>query len=238
MRQLFPPTDAPVDLVEATSGPHRKLPTGRPWVLVNMIATADGATAVGGVSGPLGGPGDKAVFSALRRAADVVLVGAGTVRAEDYGPTRARPDGTPGPRIAVVTRSGDLDPRLRLFESGSPLVLTCRSCPPERRAMLTAAGAEVILVGDADIDLAAALDALRERGAAVVLCEGGPTVNGHLIGAGLVDEWYMTIAPLLAAGTAKRAAVGDDVADGPTRMHLDRLLEEDGYLFARYLRSP
>lgn len=243
MRQLRPPRDEPVEpSIYLTD--ERPAPAGRPWLLVNMIATADGATAVADRSGPLGGPDDKAVFHTLRAAADVVLVGAGTVRAEGYGPARPRPDGTPGPRIAVVTRSGDLDPAARLFGGGGsdgshgPVVVTCEACPPERRAVLAAAGAEVLVVGDGDVDLPAALAALRTQlGAGIVLCEGGPILNGELLTADLVDEWCLTVAPLLSAGGSRRAAVGPDLASGPVALHLDRLLEADGFLFARYLRA-
>lgn len=242
MRQLLPPADDPVEpSIYLADG--RPAPPGRPWVLVNMIATADGATEVGERSGPLGGPADKAVFHTLREAADVVLVGAGTVRAEGYGPARLRSDGTPGPRIAVVTRSGALDPAARLFTepargAAGPLVVTCEACPAERRAALAAAGAEVVVHGDDDVDLTAALAALRvDAGAGIVTCEGGPTLNGHLLAADLIDEWCLTMAPLLAAGGSFRAAVGPRLpGDGTAELRLDRLLEADGFLFARYLR--
>jgi riboflavin biosynthesis pyrimidine reductase len=231
VRQLLPEPTDDVDVLALVAGEPRPPRDDRPWVLVNMISTADGAIAVNGVSGPLGGPADKKVFAALRAAADVVLVAAGTARAEDYGPARSRPDGSPGPRIAVVTRSGDLDPSARLFSGGSPIVITCAACPADRRATLEAV-AEVVVVGDADVDLGAAVRALP---AGVVLCEGGPTLNGHLLAAGLVDEWRLTVSPQLAGGTSKRAAVGPDTA--PAAMVLDRLLEEDGLLFLRYVRA-
>jgi riboflavin biosynthesis pyrimidine reductase len=217
-------------------GEHRS-PTGdRPWLAVNMVATADGAIAVGGRSGPLGGPADKLVFHTLRAAADVVLVGAATVRAEGYGPARPRPDGSPGPRIAVVTRSGDLDPSARLFSGGDPIVVTCDACPDDRRAALEEV-ADVVVAGAAVVDPAVAVDALAERGARVVLCEGGPTLNGQLIGAGLVDEWCLTVSPLLTAGDAKRAAVGP-AADPPAGLALERVLVDDeGMLLLRYVRA-
>jgi riboflavin biosynthesis pyrimidine reductase len=231
VRQLVPRFVDVVDVAEVVAAEAR-VPTGdRPWVVVNMIATVDGGTAVGGVSGPLGGPADKAVFAALRGVADIVLVAAGTARAEDYRPARARADGSPGPRIAVVTRSGALDPASRLFQAGAPLVITCAACPPDRRAALEAV-AEVVVAGDDDVDLEAALRALP---AAVVLCEGGPTLNGQLVAAGLVDEWCLTLSPLLAGGGSKRVAVGPDAA--PLGLRLDRLLEDGGFAFLRYVRA-
>jgi riboflavin biosynthesis pyrimidine reductase len=230
VRQLLPVAIDEVDVAAVVAAEARARVDGRPWLLLNMVATADGASAVGGLSGPLGGPADKRVFAAIRGAADVVLVAAGTARAEDYGPARARPDGSPGPRIAVVTRSGELDPGSRLFSGGSPIVVTCAACPPERRAALEAV-AEVVVAGVEQVDLATALLILPAR---VVLCEGGPSLNGQLIAAGLVDEWCLSLSPLLAAGTSTRVAVGPDAT--PAEMRLDRLFDDDGFLFLRYLR--
>ena len=236
MRQLLPPTEGLLDPTDPYAGAERPVPAGRPWVLVNMVATADGATAVAGRSGPIGGPADRAVFDSLRAAADVVLVGAATARAENYGPAKSRPDGTTGPRIAVVTRSGDLDPGARLFAGGEPLVLTCAACPPGRRSAL-AEVAEVVVAGDDDVDLPLALAALAEREMRVALCEGGPSLNGQLVAADLVDEWCLTLSPLLAGGDAKRPAVGRPAPGGIVALRLDRVLEADGLLFLRYLRA-
>ena len=238
VRRLLPPDDSPVDLDDPYPGVRRDPPPGRPWVLVNMVTTADGATAVGGVSGDLGGDVDRAVFASLRRAADVVLAGAETVRAEDYGQARPRPDGSPGPRIALVTRSGHLDPGAKLFRGDQPpLIYTCSSCPPERIEAMQAV-AEVVLVGDELVDLGAALADLGGRGVRVVDCEGGPRLNGQLIEHDLVDEWCVTVDPSLAGGWAKRSSLADDAPEGgPRRMRLDQLLEADGVLLARYVRD-
>lgn len=246
MRLLLPRTTDAVDADDEldddaaaayVAGEGRRSTRPRPWLVVNMAATADGATAVDGRSGGIGGPADRVVFHALRSVADVVLVAAGTARAEDYGPPRSRPDGSPGARLAVVTRSGDLDPGAKLFSGGDPIVVTCDACPADRRAAL-AAVAEVVVAGDADVDLGAALDGLAERGAAVVLGEGGPTLNGQLVAADLVDEWCLTVAPLLAGGPAKRASVGDRPASPPLGLVLDRVLAADeGDLLLRYVRG-
>jgi riboflavin-specific deaminase-like protein len=238
MRRLLPPDATAVDPDDPYPGVRRDPPPGRPWVLVNMVATADGATAVAGVSGDLGGEADRSVFASLRRAADVVLAGAETVRAEDYGQARARPDGSPGPRIALVTRSGHLDPTAKLFRGDQPpLIYTCASCPPERVEALRAV-AEVVLVGDQLVDLAAMLADLGGRGVRVIDCEGGPRLNGQLIELDLVDEWCVTVDPSLAGGWAKRSSLADDAPPGgPRRLRLDQLLEQDGVLLARYVRD-
>lgn len=219
MRRLHPDRLDPVDPDEAYADPARVRRRDRPWMLVNMIASADGGTVVSGRSGSLGAAGDRAVFAALRRLADVVLVGAATVRAEHYHAPKKR-----GQRIAVVTRSGDLDFDDELFTSGAGLVVTTEEAP--------ALPVPTVRAGRSVVDLAAAVTHLD---AGVVLCEGGPTLNGQLIVAGLVDELCLTIAPTLIAGTSKRVAVDED--DTLTSMRLAHVLEEEGYLFCRYVRT-
>jgi riboflavin biosynthesis pyrimidine reductase len=215
---LLPRPDDTVDLAATYTDPRRQARRHRPWVLVNMIASADGSTAVAGLSGGLGGPGDKAVFGVIRRMADVILVGAGTVRAEEYGAPRR-----PGQRIAVVTRSGDLDWSSSLFTSGAGLVVMPED-GPEVPVPAVRAGQ-----GSADV-----VGALSQLDASVVLAEGGPELNGALFAADVVDELCLTIAPLVVGGSAKRVTAG--MPPGHHRFDLAHLLEDDGYLFCRYLR--
>ncbi len=240
MRQLYPTFLDPVDpegvLADLPSAP------GRPAVRVNMVATADGATAIGGVSAPVSGPPDKAVYRLLRSFADVVLVAAGTVRAEGYRPARiedryapgrVRRGQTPVPAIAVVSRRLDLDWRSALFTEAAERTVVITTSDAEPAALARAReAAEVVTAGAADVDLAAALTALGARGAGHVLCEGGPTLNGALAGAGLIDELCLTISPRLAAGDAKRIVAGPDLTG--YELELRSVLEEDGYLFLRY----
>lgn len=246
MQRLWP-DPAPVDDVAAlVAGEARPAPAGRPWVLVNMIASLDGAITVDGRSGGLGRPADKAMFSALRAVGDVVLAGAGTVRGEGYGPPR--PSATTraarrargqaeAPRLAIATRRLDLDLTAPLFAEAEapPYVLTCAAAPAELRAA-TAEVAEVIVTGEATVDLAGALRALHDRGVRTVTCEGGPHLNGDLMLADLVDEWALTVSPLLVGGEAPRSATGLELAE-PLPMHLDRILEGDGLLLTRWLRD-
>ena len=245
MRRLWPdPTE--VDDVDALiAGEARPVPVGRPWVLVNMIASVDGAITVEGRSGQLGQPADRAVFSALRAVGDVVLAGAGTVRAERYGPPRlseAQRAARRGrgqaevPTVAVVTRSLRLDLDAPLFrsEDSRPIVITCEASPAGLRRTV-AQVADVIVAGEDDVDLPAALADLSGRGADVVACEGGPRLNGDLIAADLVDEWNLTVSPLLVGDTSDRSAVGPRPAS-PRACALDRLLEGDGLVLGRWLR--
>ncbi len=246
MRRLWPdPTD--VDDVDAlVAADERPVPAGRPWLLVNMIASLDGAITVDGRSGALGRPADRALFLALRAAADVVLVGAGTVRAEGYGP--ARPSAAQRalrvargqaerPAIAVVTRSLDLDLDSPLFVDAEPatIVVTCDAAPADRRRA-AAARADVLVAGHDDVDLVETLAALGGRGAELVTCEGGPRLNGDLIAADLVDEWDLTIAPLLVGDRSVRSSAGP-APSVPRGYELVRVLEGDGLLLGRWVRA-
>jgi riboflavin biosynthesis pyrimidine reductase len=136
----------------------------------------------------------------------------------------------------VVTRSLDLDLGGPLFTEAelAPIVLTCAASDPRRRAA-TAEVAEVVMAGEDAVEPARALAALGDLGAGVVLAEGGPHLNGELVAADLIDEWCTTVAPLLAAGASDRAAVGRELAV-VQQMRLDRVLEHDGELLARYVR--
>jgi riboflavin biosynthesis pyrimidine reductase len=224
VRQLFP---SPVDDVDPVDV-YRDMPAaeGRPSVRLNMIASVDGATAVDGVSGALGGPADKRLFGVLRSLADTVLVAAGTVRNERYGPASIP--------IAVVTRSCHLDWQSRFFTEpdARPVVVTVTDAPADNRAR-AAEVADVIVAGTGDVDLPLALERLGERGVEHVLAEGGPTLNGHLVGAGLLDELCLTVSPRLLSGGSQRILTGPVLADVQT-LTLRSVCEEDGYLFLRY----
>lgn len=246
MQRLWP-DPGPIDDVDAlVAAEERPSPLGRPWLLVNMITALDGAVTVDERSGGLARPADKTMFTALRSIADVVLAGAGTVRAERYRPANPSEEvravrGARGqaevPRIAVVSRSLDLDLEADLFTKAAvpTIVITC-SHPPERDVDRLREVADVIVSGDRSVDLPAAMAALHERGARVVTCEGGPHLNGDLLLDDLIDEWALSMSPLLVGGDARRATTGPLPAV-PATMHLARLLEGDGLLIGRWLRE-
>lgn len=240
---LLPDPGDEVDLAALYGAVPRPAPEGRPWVLINMVASLDGATSVDGVSGSLGGDGDHDVFSALRAVPDVILVAGGTARAEDYGPpmlpddaqaTRMARGQAALPRLAVVSGSLDLDPASRLFGGDEhPIVLTRATADNHRRTALDSV-AEVVEAGTDTVAIAPALRLLHERGARVVLCEGGPTLNGQLLDADLIDEVCLTIAPELVGGDSKRIVDGAPaVRNGFALAHL---LEQEGVLFVRSTR--
>lgn len=222
----------------------RPTPEHRPWVLVNMVTSLDGATAIEGVSGKLGGPGDRMVFTAVRALADVIVVAAGTAVAEDYGPpilsdelitARVKRGQARLPTIAVVTNSLSIDPNARLFgDRHRPLIITSQNAPPDRLAMLGEV-AQVIFAGIDTVDLAVALDKLASLGHSVALVEGGPSLNGQFVAADLFDELVLTFAPALVGGASKRLAVG--VETGSKAMTLERILADGDHLFMRYVRA-
>jgi 5-amino-6-(5-phosphoribosylamino)uracil reductase len=207
-------------------------PPGGRHVRANFVVSADGATTVGGVSGGLQSPGDTRVFHLLRSLADVVLVGATTARAEDYG--GARDYGGHRPVIAVVSRSLALDPEARLFTDAAirPWVVTVEAADPDRRAAL-AAVAEVVDAGEHTVEVPAALDLLAAAGLTRVLCEGGPHLLGDVVSAGALDDLCLTIAPLLAGGAGGRLLAGLPL-EPPVGARPVHVLEEDGALFVRY----
>lgn len=243
MRALLPAPTEDLDVEAAIWDESRQASDG-PWLLANMISSVDGAATVEGRSGALGGPADRAMFMSLRGIADVVLVGAGTVRAERYGPPKLdastiarRTDAgrDPLPRIAMVSGSLDIDLALPVFADPSlrPLVITHAQHDRTRRNALEDV-ADVWEIGTETVDVARTLVELGAAGAGVVLCEGGPSLLGQLHVADLVDEWCITLGPVAAAGAARRIAT---TATPEVRaLTLDRLWEDDGLLFLRYLR--
>lgn len=239
MRRLLPdvraetPADVYDDLVLA--GPVR----GRSGVSLGMVSSVDGGATIDGRTADLGGEADRAAFGALRAAADAILVGAGTVRVEDYGPAtgpaarrrrRIEKGLAPSPRLVIVSSRLSLDPDARVFGDPErpPLLVTSgqgASARPE-----VAARGELLICGDAVVDLDAALRELAARGLGRVLCEGGPGLNASLFARDLVDELYLTLAPNLLGGHAPRIiAPLDDHVPRPLellglREHADELL--------------
>ncbi|MDO0977145.1 pyrimidine reductase family protein [Mycolicibacterium frederiksbergense] len=219
------------------------------WVRANFISSLDGAATADGRSGALGGAGDRAVFRLMRELADVVVVGAGTVRIETYSgaqlgvPERQRRCARRQrevPPIAIVTRSADLDHDLAVFTQTEvpPLLLTTHDTAAEARARFTGL-AEVYDCSDTDpggVDLGAALRTLAGLGLTRVLAEGGPSLLGTFIADGLLDELCLTIAPTVVGGGSTRIADGHrELITRLRRRHV--LGDDEGYLYTRYSRD-
>ncbi len=213
------------------------------WLRANMVASADGAGSLDGLSGGLSAPADRRLFVVLRALCDVVLVGAGTARTEGYRPARVRPElaglragRAPTPPIALVSGSLDLDLAGALFTAAPAdartIVITSAASPAGRRAAVARA-ADVIVAGEDAVDLKQALAALAERGLGRVLCEGGPLLLGGVAAAGLLDELCLTISPLLAGPGPSRITAGPAFPARP--MSLAQVLRDGSFLFCRYL---
>lgn len=215
------------------------------WVRANMVASLDGAIAVEGRSGGLSGAADRLLFHLLRSLADVILVGAGTVRAERYGlpkPSRTWPQLRAGrpvtAPIAVITRelSLDLDSELVRGDDTLPktIVLTTNRAPADRVAAASKT-ADVIIAGEEEVSAKAAIDQLARLGHRKILVEGGPTLLGQLVAADLLDELCVTISPLIAAGHGPRMITSSGAE--MTQLSLAMLIEDDGFLLSRYVRG-
>jgi riboflavin biosynthesis pyrimidine reductase len=235
------PVDDPLSPYAST---ERTPVAGGCWVMANMVAGLDGSAAVRGRVGALSSPRDKELFERVRALADVVLVGAETIRRERYGPPTLPSDlaaarrsaGRSQPRLAMVSGSLNVDPTLPLFtdavDGQRPIVVTTARSD---RSRLDGLPVEVIVAGEARVDLATTLSELGRRGLPLVLCEGGPQLLGELIGADLLDEYFLTLAPVVGGD---RLPVVDTSAMRELRsFRLAHVAEEESSLFLRYLRE-
>ena len=236
MRQLVPQPHESIDVYDSARPPH-----GR-WLRANFVASLDGRIVDrDGRSAGLGGEGDRQMFRALRAHADAILVGAGTVRAERYGPHRVAQelaprrvrDGRARPAaVAVVSASLDLDFDSELFTAAvtPTVVMTHASTPADRRRRAEEAG-RLLVAGREHVDLAEGLRLLRAQGFDSILCEGGPELFAALVQQGLVDELCLTLSPMLV-GRDGPSVVRDLPAD--ERARLDWAAEQGSELFLRY----
>jgi len=225
-QRLLPPGgEATAEELVAELDLRALAPPGRPAVALNMIASLDGRVTLDGRTAALANRADYEMFHALRGAADAVLVGAGTVRAEGYGPMEQL--------AVVVSASLDLPPDLGLLRAeGNRVVIVT---PSDRE--LEPCAAQVDYVRTADID--EALARLRaEHDVLAVVCEGGPHLNAALLPAGLVDELHLVLSPMLVGGQDPLTLLESSPVDPPLRAEPLWLLESGGYLFARYHLEP
>ena len=220
---------------------------GRPYVLVNMVSTVDGRASLKGRSATIAGGADRQLFHALRTAVDGVLAGAGTVRVERYGRLirdesrrrlRRERGLRPEPIACIATASLALAPDLPLLAEPDAHVVVLT--PSEAELASSAARVDYVRASrEGELDLPRALSQLRERfGVELLLCEGGPRLNGSLLSAGLVDELWLSLASKLAGGDptdgeALRIVAGEEF-EQPLELALLGVLEHDSQLFLRY----
>ena len=215
------------------------------WVRACLVQTLDGAFAgPDGLSGSISSPTDRAVLAAVRARADAYLVGAGTLRSEGYGPVRARPDlaerrlavgQSAAPTLVAVSARCRFDWSSTRFTASDnrPIVLTTESAADSDVAAAQAAGCEVVTLGLERVDLVAALAELTARGLTRITLEGGPSILRQAAGAGLLDEVDLTISPVLVGG----GPGAGDPAVTVMGLGLQHVLEQDGFLFTRYVRT-
>ena len=243
LRRLDPdPADVTPLEVAQSLRPAERAPADRPYVLANMVCSADGRATLAGKSGGLGNEADRELFHALREQVDAILVGVGTLRTERYGPfirdpeRRARREAAglaPDPIGCVVTRSLMLPDDIPLFADPASTIAVYTSAdaePPDVAARL-----EVTRLPPEMLTMTSALERLRaDYGVRSVLCEGGPTILGALLVEELVDELFLSLAPRLVGGHGPAVVEGPAL---PEPAELDRawVLESEGVLFLRYL---
>jgi riboflavin biosynthesis pyrimidine reductase len=225
MRRLLPdPGPTTVSEQLETYRPWEEPREERPLVAMNFVATLDGRATIEGRSGPIGSEADTAMLAGLRTRFEAVMIGAGTMRVERYGPMKAL--------LVLVSGRLDLPWDAPVFsEGGEVLIFTASETDPPQ----TAATIEVVRHEGA-VNLVEALRYLRhERGVRALLSEGGPHLHAQMQADGLVDDLFLTIAPKLSGGGAPRIVEGSLPA--VAELELAWLLEEGGELFARYRRT-
>jgi riboflavin biosynthesis pyrimidine reductase len=213
-------------------------------VRVNMIYSADGAAVFGGRVGPLSGQTDQHLLKILRGFADVVLVGAGTARAENYGPVqlteeqqaqRQREGRTKPPPVAVISLTGKLPARL-VSDPGRPALLVTCAESAARHDHSSDQRCGVLVAGEGTVDVVRAVALLREHGLSRVLCEGGPTLLDELVDADAVVEICVTVAPKLATSQSVGHRRNPLRLPLPATLRLKHALVCDDYLFLKYRR--
>lgn len=225
MRRLLPEPAADTTIVDLYGVDRPRHPDGRLHLGICMVSSLDGSTVVDGSSGKLSNPTDSQVLASLRQLADLIIVGASTVRIEGYGPPSKA-----GQRIGVVTRTGELDLGSELFTSGAGFLICPRSCPE--------LDVEQLRIGDESVDFVAALEALGEMfpEADFVQSEGGALLNGSLLAAGVVDELHLTLSARMVGGDGPRLASGShDVVQGFELAHV--AIDEASFLYTRWVRA-
>jgi riboflavin-specific deaminase-like protein len=247
MQRLYPTPATDLEPAAIYDDLWRELPeppADRPYVLLNMVTSVDGKAAVAGSAAPIGSDVDHRLMRSLRASVDAVMIGGGTLRLERVDPrvgaswaARRSARGVPPEPLAIVlTGSGDipLDRRYFAYPDVPRLVICGAATPAERREAL-AACATLLVAPAARPEMAWALRQLRaEYGVRHLLVEGGPTVNGELIAAGLVDELCWTLAPKIIGSTETLPLVAGPALPAPARLTLlSAYLHEDEF-FLRY----
>ncbi len=235
-----------LNLVSVYTSDKRIHKNGNPWVLLNMITSSNGLATLNGLSGPLGGIADKALFTALRGIADVIIAGYSTVRDEQYRPPQLTKElitkreslgQSPLPTIAIVSNRLNFDERIPLFSSSEyhPVILTSSSSPEKNRENVSPT-CEVFICGEDKVDLKKGVDTLSSRFGKIILVEGGPSLNTQFVENDLLDELCITTSPLHSDDESAITATTDR-SYPPGQMLQDRRMEVNEFIFTRFLRN-
>jgi riboflavin-specific deaminase-like protein len=239
LERLYPdrgPT-TPAELVSGLDLASRA-PAERPYLVLNMVSTLDGKATLEWRTEGISSDTDRELFHQLRARVDAVMVGAGTARTERYGRMVKRDDLReqrraagldPDPLAVVVSATLDLPADLPLLQEPEQRVLVATGSD----ARLEGIGAQLEYLPSGE-DLPVLMARLREMGVRSVLCEGGPTLNSHLLAAGLVDELFLSLSPKLVGGAAALTIVAGRELVEPVELELVWALAGDGDLFTRW----
>ncbi len=242
-RRLLPePAEIEVDDLLGSLDLAARAPAQRPYTYVNFVASSDGRATYAGRSGALGDDGDHAMFHGLRETADAVMAGTVTLRTERYGRILGKAERrerrlargqSAEPLVCIVTRSGEVPTEIPLFAEPEARIVVFAATSLELGSV--AAQVEVVRLDPAELTLTTAMRRLRaDFGIRTLLCEGGPTLFGALLGENLVDELFLTLAPKLVGG-----GHGPPVTSGPElpelqSLRIEWLLERKNSVYFRY----
>ncbi len=201
--------------------------SGLPYVTLKLACSLDGKTATHtGDARWISGPPARQRVHLLRDRSDAVMVGSGTVLRDDPQLTTRRESGEGRDALRVIVDShARTPPQARVVTGGGPgcLIAVVAGAPQDRVAALRRAGAEVIVLppaGDGRVDLRALMAELGRRNVMSILHEGGATLAGAAVAAGVVDKLVWFYAPRLIGGTAAPPVLAGEgvaaVADAAT----------------------
>lgn len=222
----------------------------QPWVTLNMISSIDGSATSSGLSGELGSKGDKLIFESLRAAADFILVAANTAKLEKYGipevskevsERRLARGQTKTPRLVLISKSLNFENDCKFLNADDldanemPIIYTTENSPAEKKSELEK-NTELRVAGKNSVELTQVLTELGRQGN-IILTEGGPSLNGQLLKADLLDELCLTLSPMIVGGDGPRIFSGDN--SGTTKnLQLQRILQdEDSMLYLSLLKK-
>jgi riboflavin-specific deaminase-like protein len=250
LQRLFPDQE-PVSLEDAYAalGLAERARDDRPYVIANMVSTADGRATLAGRTKSISSEADRALFHELRGQVDAIMAGTATIAIERYGPLVPDADRRqkritrglePVPVAVTASRSMELPTQAPLFQDPDSRIIVLTGS--DRKA--PAAPARVTVerlpaAGTQELDLVAGMELLRRsHGVRTLLLEGGPTLLGAMLEAGVVDELFLSLAPLVVGGAPEVGIVEGATLPRPLELELLGLLEDEGFLFLRYGIGP